>query len=164
MYPVAPASFPSAPIKIVHSHNDLYKQSDHGHSPSHHSHSHSQPRMPSSSPMPPFPISPSASFHVQSQSRSPAVPLIRSSSPGLLKVPSASPHVHFALPHRSPIRSSSSNGLYKAASPGYNQSNPLPKQSTKHNTERTPLNPDFQYSKCTGRRRALCVCLLSLIH
>ena len=172
---------PFPPTKVVHvihhskhhsSSKNKHKHSGHGHS---HSHSHSHPRrMPSPSPMTSFPISPSTSFPVQSPQFSfPAVPhhpqIRSSSSHGILKVPSASPHVHFSAPHRPPVRSSSSNGLHKAASPSHHHSKPAPKQSSKHNvlTKRNPLpvkplHPDFQYSKCTGRRRALCVCLLKI--
>ena len=182
----APAPFP--PTRVVHvvhhskhhsssknKHNDHHKHSGHGHSHSHsHTHSHSQHhRMPSPSPMSSFPIATSTSFPLPSpQFHFPTVPHrppIRSSkSHALLEVPSSSPHVHFAVPHRPPIRSSSSNALYKVASSGHNnQSKPHPKQSTKHTlTKRPPLpvtpqalHPDFQYSKCTGRRRALCVCV-----
>ena len=168
-----PAPFP--PNKVVHvihhskhhsssknKHNDHHKHSGHGHSHSH-SHSHSQSRMPSPSPMSSFPISPSASFPVWNpQVQFPVIPprpLRSSSSHALLDVPSPSRHVHFpAEPHRPPFRSSSSNALFNAASSGTGHNHlikPHPKQSSvKH------PNPDFQYSKCTGRRRALCVCLL----
>ena len=168
-----PELFPPTVHVIHHSkHHSSSKNKHHKHSGHGHSHSKSHPRrMPSPSPMTSFPISPSTSLPVQSpQFLFPTVPhrpqIRSSSSHGILKAPSASPHVHFTVPHRPPVRSSSSNGLYKAASPSHNQSKPPPKQSTKHNvlTKRTPLpvkplNPDFQYSKCTGRRRALCVCL-----
>lgn len=176
----APTPFPPANVvHIIHhskhhsssknKHNDHHKHSGHGHS-----HSHSQPRrMPSPSPMSSFPITPSTSFPLPSpQFRFPAVPHdppIRSSkSHALLKAPSSNPHVHFDVPHRPPNWSSNSNA--KVASSGYNQVKPPPKQSTKHTlTKRPPLpvkplTPDFQYSNCTGRRRALCVCLLSLVH
>lgn len=132
-----------------HKHNDHHKPSGHhGHS---HSHSHSHPqsrRLPSPTPMTSFTISPSTSF------------------------PVPSPHVHFpAVPHHPPIHSSNSNTLRKAPSHGYMQLQPLPVQFTNHTHnlvskpkphKHTPLptqalNTDFQYSRCTGRRRALCV-------
>ena len=170
-----PAPFP--PNKVVHvihhskhhsssknKHNDHHKHSGHGHS---HSHSHPH-RIPSPSPMSPFPISPSSSYPVQNpQFNFPTVPhrppIRSSSSHNFFRDPSPSPHVHFAVPHRPPNRSRSSSALFKAASHSHNESKP---HSTKHSHKRltkpapalAPLpNPDFQYSKCTGRRRALCV-------
>jgi hypothetical protein len=168
-------STPFPPTKVVHHvvhHSKHHSSSKNKHNDHHkHSHSHSQPRR-TPSPMPSFPISPSASFPVQNpQFRFPTVPHRpphrSSSSHGLRRAPSPSPHVHFAVPHhRPPNRSRSSNALFQAAAPGYNQFAPPPRHSTKHHSNRltkpAPLpNPDFQYSKCTGRRRALCVCLHS---
>jgi hypothetical protein len=165
-----------------HNNDHHNKHPGHGHSHSHH-HSHSHPhRVPSPSP---FPITPSASYPVQQspQFHFPAVPhrppIQHSNSHGALRAPSPSPfspHVHFSVPHhhRPPIRSNSSNNLFNAAAAvsGHNHQliKPPPKHSTKHNTHTNRLtkplynptptpHPDFQYSKCTGRRKALCVCL-----
>ena len=145
----APAPCPSNPVvHIVHhskhhsssknKHNDHHKHSGHGHS-----HSHSPHRMPSPTP---FPI-PSTSFTVPS------------------------PHVHFpTVPHRPLIHSRSTNALLPAPSHDYLQLQPPPPTHSTNHTHHThvtkpkppknapvPLNPDFEYSKCTGRRRALCV-------
>ena len=155
----APAPFP--PTQIVHvihhskhhsssknKHHHKHSGHDHGHS---HSHSHSQHHLPSPSQMTSFPITPSTSYP---------------------------PQINFpTVPYRPPIQSSSSNILRKLPSPGYMQSIPPPKQSTKHIPKHLhkpnylsiphhhtasptgpPINHDFQYSNCTGRRRALCVC------
>ncbi|KAF8797491.1 hypothetical protein BYT27DRAFT_7247113 [Phlegmacium glaucopus] len=151
----APAPFP--PTQIVHivhhskhhssSKNKHHHQQHSGHGHSHsHTHSYSQPRLPSPSPMTPFPISPSTSF------------------------PMPSPHFYFpTVPHRPQIHPSTSNIVNNSSNtlpqatflpPGYIQSIPTPKQSTptkQHKLTKLPLNPHFQYSNCTGSRRALCI-------
>ena len=99
----------------------------------------------------------------------PPPPIRHSHSQGILKHPPSptSLHVRFApIPpqdhHRH--RSNSSNNLFASSGPHNHLIKPPPtKQHTtsphhKRLTKPTPTpHPDFQYSKCTGRRKALCV-------
>ena len=185
-----PSPFPAT--KAIHHSKHHHSSSKHKHNNDHHkghghshSHHHSHPhRMPSPSPISPYLITPSASFPpVQNpQFHFPTVPhrpaIKHSHSHGILRVPSPiqSPHVHFVVPpsphHRPPNRSNSSNNLINATSTGHNHLiKPPPKHSTKPHTPAKRItkpiptpHPDFQYSKCTGRRRALCVCFFLIFN
>ena len=155
-----PNQLPTQVIHVIHhsqhhSKNKKHKKRSHSQSPSN--------STPSTSVTIPFPspITTSTSYH-SAPSTSVQQQRVHFSSkpPSIVPEPNIRPRVN-SVPERERERDHARQAVLRKPAPekrGRTQSHSHSQSQTQlGNRPADPLNPNFQYSKCTGRRRALCV-------
>jgi len=156
-----PNQIPTQVIHVIHhserhSKQQKYRQHSHSQSPSN--------SMPSTSVTLPFPspITPSTSYNSAPPTTSTHQQRVHFSTkpPSIVPPISARPRVN-SVPERSREREQARHAVLRKPTPdgrgrtqSHSHSQPQPQPGRK---PADPLNPNFQYSKCTGRKRALCV-------
>jgi len=154
-----PNQVPTQVIHVIHhsenhSKNQKYRQHSHSQSPFN--------SMPSTSVTLPFPspITPSTSHNSAPATSTQQRVHFSTKPPSIVPPLNVRPRVN-SVPERSREREQARHAVLRKPTPdgrGRTQSgshsHPQPQPGRK---PADPLNPNFQYSKCTGRKRALCV-------
>ena len=153
-----PNQVPTQVIHVIH-HSQHHSSSKHK---KHRKHSHSQSpsnSTPSTTVALPFPspITPSTSYHsAPSTSVQPHHVHFSSKPPSIVPQTSVRPRVN-SVPERERERDQARRAVLRKPALDVRGRTHFQSQPQLGKRPADPLNPNFQYSKCTGRKRALCV-------